>query len=136
VKELLDTLPETPESLAERAAVRAQIMIYLARMGDPEDEASSLFRQGRELATRSGDPHVLSQVLNGFGMIRALAGTVAEALEPLVESIRRADETDDIGLRVAVRYGLTLAYWAAHGADLPPHAAEVDRFGTWTCSSG
>ena len=33
VRQLLDTLPETPENLAERAAVRAQIMIHLARHG-------------------------------------------------------------------------------------------------------
>ena len=72
VRQLLDTLPETPENLAERAAVRAQIMTHLARLGDPEDQATSLFREGRELATRSGDPHVLSQVLNGFGYAPAV----------------------------------------------------------------
>ena len=113
VRQLLDTLPETPENLAERAAVRAQIMNHLARMGDLEDQATSLFREGRELATRSGDPHVLSQVLNGFGYLRLFAGAVAEALDPLLESIRRADETEDIGLRVAVRYGLSSAYLSA-----------------------
>ena len=105
VREFLDALTETPENLAERAAVRAQIMTHLARMGDVEDQATSLFREGRELATRSGDPHVLSQILNGFGLLRVYAGAVTEGLDPLLESIRRADETGDIGLRVAVRYG-------------------------------
>ncbi len=114
VRELLDTLPETPEDLAERAAVRAQIMAHLARMGDVEDQATLLFREGRELATRSGDPHVLSQVLNGFGLLRLYsAGAVAEALVPLLEAVRRADETEDIGLRVAVRFGLSNAYYCA-----------------------
>jgi adenylate cyclase len=113
VRQLLDTLPETPENLAEAAAVRAQIMMHLARMGDLEDQATSLFREGRELATRSGDPHVLSQVLNGFGLLRLYAGAVADALDPLLESIRRADETDDIGLKVAVRYGPSQAYFFA-----------------------
>jgi pimeloyl-ACP methyl ester carboxylesterase len=37
VGQLLDTLPETPENLAERAAVRALIMNHLARMGDVEN---------------------------------------------------------------------------------------------------
>src|SRR5262245_33862584 len=114
VKELLDTLPETPENLADRAAVRAQIMNHLARMGDPEDQAKALFREGKELATRSGDPHVLSQVLNGFGLRQFFAGAIADALTPLRESVRRADETKDVGLRVAVRFGLSAAYlWAA-----------------------
>jgi adenylate cyclase len=113
VRQVLDTLPETPRNLAERAAVRAQIMNHLARLGDPEDQATSLFREGRELSARSGDPHVISQVLNGFGELRTFAGAVAEALDPLVESVRRADETEDIGLRVAVRYGLTDGHFMA-----------------------
>ena len=120
VRQLLDTLPETPENLAERAAVRAQIMNHLARLGDPEDQATSLFREGRELATRSGDPHVLSQVLNGFGQLRVLAGAVEEALDPLLEAIRRADETEDMGLRAAVRYGLSNAYFWARAAPRVP----------------
>jgi tetratricopeptide (TPR) repeat protein len=113
VRELLDTLPETPENLAERAAVRAQIMTHLARLGDVEDQATSLFREGRELATRSGDPHVTSQVLNGFGLLRLFAGAVAEALDTFLESVRRADETEDIGLRKAGRLGLSTAYYFA-----------------------
>ena len=113
VRQLLETLPETPESLVERAAVRAQIMIHLARLGDPEDLATLLFREGRELAARSGDPHVLAQVLNGFGLLRAQAGDVDEALDPLLESVRLADETGDLGLRVAVRYGLSVTCFYA-----------------------
>ena len=93
VRQLLDTLPETPENLAERAAVRAQIMTHLARLGDLEDQATSLFREGRELATRSGDPHVLSQVLNGFGYLRLFAGAVdrGPGPAPRVGSARRRD---------------------------------------------
>jgi hypothetical protein len=83
VRQLLDTLPETPE--AERARVRAQIINHLARIGDPDDQAISLFLEGRELATRSGDPHVLSQLLNGFGLVRCLSGAVDEALDLLLE---------------------------------------------------
>jgi tetratricopeptide (TPR) repeat protein len=93
--------------------VRAQIMTHLARLGDLEDEATSLFREGRDLATRSGDPHVLSQVLNGFGLLRSYSGAIEEALDPLLESIQRADETEDIGLRVAVRYAPSFAYFQA-----------------------
>src|SRR5262249_33598558 len=113
-RQLLDILPERPENLVERPAVRAQIMNYLARMGDPEDQATSLFREARELATRSGDPHVLSQVVNGFGSVRLYTtGAAAEGLDPLLESVQRADETTDIGLRVAVRYGLSNVHWLA-----------------------
>src|SRR5438046_9970704 len=98
---------------AAKASLRAQIMTHLARMGDVEDQATSLFREGRELATRSGDPHVLSQVLNGFGSLQLFAGAVTEALDPLLESVRRADETEDLGLRVGVRVDLSSAsIWA------------------------
>jgi hypothetical protein len=113
VQQLLDRLAETSDRLAEKAAVRAQIMHHRGRLGDVEDQAPSLFREGRELARRSGDPHVLSEVLSGFGLLRLLSGALEEALDPLPESIRRADETEDIGLRMAVRHGLALAYWAA-----------------------
>jgi len=119
VRQLLDTLPETAENLAERAAVRAQIMIHLSRMGDLEDQATSLFREGRELATRSGNPHVLSQVLNGFGVLRLYSGALEEALDPLMEAIEHADEAGEIGLRVAVRYGLSGVYF---------QTAERDKF--------
>jgi class 3 adenylate cyclase/tetratricopeptide (TPR) repeat protein len=113
VRQHLDSLPETPESLAERAAARAKIMHHLARMGDPEDQGTVLFREGRELAARSGDPHALSQVLHGFGLVRLIAGAVAEALDPLLEATRRADESEDIGSRVDFRFGLSIAYiWA------------------------
>src|SRR5207247_604064 len=37
VRQLLDTLRETPERHAEGGAVRVQIMTHLARTGDPED---------------------------------------------------------------------------------------------------
>jgi hypothetical protein len=110
VRKLLDTLPETPPNLAERAVVRAQIMTHLARVGDVDELATALFREGRELATRSGDPHVLSQVLSGFGYLRLFAGASTEALEVLLESVRRADETDDIALKVFVRFSLNNAY--------------------------
>jgi class 3 adenylate cyclase/tetratricopeptide (TPR) repeat protein len=113
VRDLLDTLPETPENLAERAAARAQVMTYLARIGDMEDQTASLFLEGRELARRSGDPHVTSQVLSAFGLLRTLAGAVTEALNPLLESVRRADESEDVGLRAAVRYALSNTYFHA-----------------------
>jgi class 3 adenylate cyclase/tetratricopeptide (TPR) repeat protein len=113
VRQLLDSLPETPESLADRAAVRARIMTHLARLGDVEDQAPSLFREGRLLASRSGDPHVLSQVLNGFGLIRCVSGGIEEAQELLLESIQRADETKDEALRVAVRYGICFPHFLA-----------------------
>jgi adenylate cyclase len=112
VRNLLDALPEAPENLAERAAVRAQIMIHLARIGDVEDQGASLSREARELATRSGDPHVLSQVLFSVAYLHLYTvGTVAEALDLMVEATRRADETDDTGLRVLVRWGLVNAYF-------------------------
>jgi adenylate cyclase len=110
MRRLLDTLAETSENLAERASVRAQIMNHLARLGDPEDQATSLFREGRELAARSGNPQILSLVLSGFGLLQLFGGAVAEALDSLLESVRVADETGDIGLRTAIRFGPSAAY--------------------------
>jgi hypothetical protein len=89
-------------------------MTYLARMGDVEDQATSLFREGKEFATRGRDPHVLCWVLCSFGHLRTIAGALGEALNPQLEAMEHADETVDIGLRVAVRYGPSNTYlWAA-----------------------
>jgi adenylate cyclase len=110
-QELLDTLPETSPNLSARAEVRAEMLACLTSLGDPEDKASSLLREGRELATRSGDPHVLSQVLHNFGLLRLFAGAVTEAKGPLLESLEHADQTEDTDLRGAVRLGLCGAYF-------------------------
>ena len=95
-------------------------MNFMARVGDPEDQAGALFRDAKELAMRSGDPHVLSQVLNGFGTLTMLAaGEVFEALDPLLESVRLADATEDKALRAAVRWGLCVGlHWAALNEDI------------------
>jgi tetratricopeptide (TPR) repeat protein len=82
-------------------------------MGDVEDQATSLFREGKEFATRGCDLRVLSRVLNSFGHLQTIAGAVGEALNPQLEAMRHADETVDTGLRVAVRYGPSNTYlWA------------------------
>src|SRR5262249_32283876 len=125
VKELLDTLPETPEGLAERAAVRSQIMVHLARLGDVEDKAASLYREGREYAERSGDLHVLARLLNGFAILRMHTDGIAAGLDLLLESIRQADRTEDQTLRVAVRYGLTAYWWAGRLRETLSLAKEV-----------
>jgi adenylate cyclase len=82
VRQLLDTLPETPENLVERAAVRAQIMMQLAHLGDLQDQATSLFREARELATRSDDRNVLSQrvFLRGLAEGAGLSGVPVGAV--------------------------------------------------------
>jgi len=108
-RELLDALPETPGNLAERAAVRAQILNMLARLGDPDGHGEALFTRGRELAARSGNRQVQSLLLSGFGTLRLYSGAVSEGLDLLVDAARVADETGDPGLRVAVRYGLAFA---------------------------
>ncbi|MGH7821173.1 MAG: hypothetical protein ACREQ9_15515, partial [Candidatus Binatia bacterium] len=108
VRELLDTLPGTSENIRERAVVRAQILNQLARIGDTEGQATTLFRDGGDLAARTGDPAVVAQVVYGYGILRHWAGSSTEAYDVLLEAARRADETEDVGLKVAVRYGLSL----------------------------
>jgi class 3 adenylate cyclase/tetratricopeptide (TPR) repeat protein len=126
VRKLVDTLADTREILAERATVRARIMNYLARAGDPEKQADSLFREGKELALRSGDPLVLSEVLNGFGTLRAqVAGAIDEALDPLFESVHHADATEDKALKVAVRHGLCIGLF--HAARFPECLAVAEQ---------
>jgi adenylate cyclase len=111
VRELLDTLPETPENLAARAEVRAQILLSFTPLGDPADQATSVFQEGRELATRIGDPRVLSLILQAFALLQFTAGAIPQAQGPLLELLQRADETKDIRHQVTVRYGLCATYF-------------------------
>jgi hypothetical protein len=93
-------------------------MIHLGSLGDPEEQASSLFKEGQELAARSADPHLLSQILLSFGFLRLATGAVTEALGPLLES-----------LAVPTRRR-TLASERVHAG-----VSAVPTFGTGDCSS-
>jgi tetratricopeptide (TPR) repeat protein len=102
---LMDTLPETPEALAQRAIGRAQMTNLFARLGASREEVERLFAEGRDLATKSGSSRALGAVLTGYGNFRLYSGDLEDAGELFLEAVAHADRTDDLGLRAIARYG-------------------------------
>jgi adenylate cyclase len=103
VRELLDRLPESGETIREGAEARAQLILVAIRVGGSEDDVSSLVQEAKDLATRSGDPGVLGWVLHSHGLVLFYSGRVNESLPVLDEAARCADETEDRGLRISAR---------------------------------
>jgi adenylate cyclase len=113
VRELLDRLPESEETIKQGAEARAQLIWMAIRVGGSEDDVACLVQEAKELATRSGDPGVLGQVLQSDGNFRLYSGKVNESLPVLDEAVRCADETEDRGLRVSACMSQVLAYGMA-----------------------
>jgi class 3 adenylate cyclase/tetratricopeptide (TPR) repeat protein len=106
---LMDTLPETPQTLAQRAIGRAQMTNLFARLGASREEVERLFAEGRELATKSGSPRALGAVLTGYGNFRLNSGDLEAGGELFLGAVAHADRTDDVGLRAIARYGSAAA---------------------------
>jgi tetratricopeptide (TPR) repeat protein len=62
-----------------------------------------------QIAPKHQDEPLTAQV----GYLQLFAGDLTQALDPLRESVQYADETEDIGLRVVARFGLSSANWNA-----------------------
>jgi adenylate cyclase len=110
VRALLDGLPESQETIARGAEVRAQLIAFALRFGGSADQITALFHQAKELATRSGDLRALIQSLLSYGTFKLYSGDVHASIEVLEDAVRRADQTADRGLQVATRAGLVVAY--------------------------
>jgi class 3 adenylate cyclase/tetratricopeptide (TPR) repeat protein len=109
-RRLLDSIPESAETMAEAASTRARILWQAIRFGASEEEVAALFTEGRELAERSGDSRALAEVLNSYGIVRLFQGEVRDGVQLLSEARLVADQTTDKGLRVAVRWSLVCAH--------------------------
>jgi len=113
VRELLVGIRESEETLALGVPACGQILGFGWRIGLPEEEAEQLFAEGCALAERAGDIRSLAAVHWAMGALLALAGNIRRAVEVGAEGVRIADTTDDVGLRLAVRSGLSWEYFNA-----------------------
>jgi tetratricopeptide (TPR) repeat protein len=100
-QELLDKLPDNPESLSARVELRYSIAYLLWALGDLSGASESL-TAGLELANDHDLQELRSRLLNGLGILRYEAGELAEALNQF-------------------RYGLRL--WPSSTSLLVNHAA-------------
>ncbi len=112
VRDLLDTLPPSPETLAEGAVARAQLILDARRVTGFSEDVEALARDGRRLAEESGDLRALAIVLFSTGYYDVVGGSLLAGVALLEEARKRADEIRDLGLQLATRCFLSfpLAY--------------------------
>jgi class 3 adenylate cyclase/tetratricopeptide (TPR) repeat protein len=114
VAELADQLPSTPENLATAATARAQILWVALRTRVEPEEAETLYSEALALAQRAGDRAALAGVHRVYATYRLYSGqSSAEKLAE--EAVREADESGDLGMRIATRFAASVAHF--YGAD-------------------
>jgi adenylate cyclase len=113
VRELLERVPESEETVALGVAARIQILAAAWRLGVSEEEAAVAFAEGKALAERSGDLRGLAHLSTTYAAARGLGGDVEAYLYHSTEAARVADQTDDDGLKVGCRSTQAVALWFA-----------------------
>jgi adenylate cyclase len=111
MKELLDTLPDSPEIAALNLVARVQILNFGWRLGMPEDEAARLFAESEALAGRHGFVKAQAVLTFAYSAVRSLAGAGEEAIRLGREAARMAAETDDLGLKIGTLGTLAFTTW-------------------------
>jgi class 3 adenylate cyclase/tetratricopeptide (TPR) repeat protein len=102
VRDLLDGIPECPETLALGLEARCRILSLGVRSGMLTEDASRLFAEGENLVARGEDPRGRIQLLQTYGVYRSYEGRVQDGVEALREAKRLADELQDAELRAVV----------------------------------
>ncbi len=113
VRQLLEGAAESEETLTLGVAACGQILGFGWRMGLPEEEAELTFERGRALSERSGDQRSLAILHWAMGGLVGSRGDVPRHQQLGSEAVRIADATNDTGLRLGVRGGLTYAYYTS-----------------------
>jgi tetratricopeptide (TPR) repeat protein len=101
VRALLDSIPETSETVALGVSARIRILNLGWRLGAPEEEVASAFAEGKALAERSGDLRGLARLHGVYAAVRGLGGDIEAYLHYSAEAVRVADQTDNAGLKLA-----------------------------------
>jgi adenylate cyclase len=111
VRTLLDTVPESSETLVMGVVARTRLLTNGVLLGQADDEAAALFAEGLALARRLDDPAPPLRIvlLTAYGFSRLVSGAVDEALAYLTESCRLADQSGNTLLQFNARVGLASA---------------------------
>jgi len=102
VSELVEGLPESPETTALALMDHVRQLDYGWRLGISEQEAAAHYEAGRELAARSDDRVNLLLITGMYGVVLGMAGHVSEYGEFGEEVNRLSLEIADPALRIAM----------------------------------
>jgi adenylate cyclase len=109
VRTLLDTVPESAETLVMGFLARTRLLHNGMFLGQADDEVAALFAEGMTLAGRLDGPAPRIVLLVAYGSNRLMSGAVDQALAHLTESCRLADQPGNSVLQFITRVALTSA---------------------------
>ncbi len=101
VSELLEALPDSPETSELALAARVARLEYGWRLGISEQEATAHYEAGRALAEQSGSRTDLLRITAAYATVRCVGGYVEEYGELAEEVERIRAEIEEPGLRMA-----------------------------------
>jgi class 3 adenylate cyclase/tetratricopeptide (TPR) repeat protein len=103
VRELADSLPESPETMALGLSARIFSLTYGWRLGISVEEAKALFTEAERLAARTQDIRSRALLLSMYGAIKGLSeGDLLEFARLGREAIALAEESGDPALYLAL----------------------------------
>jgi tetratricopeptide (TPR) repeat protein len=123
---LISSLPESPEVLEFGTEALGYVIMSRARLGGSDEEVEALFAEGKERSRRLADPAAKGRLLVQYGMSRAAAGRLAQALPSLEEALELADTTGDRDAEAGALYSLSVALLNISG-DCQTALAVIDR---------
>jgi adenylate cyclase len=111
--ELADALEESEEATALAVMSRLLQLDMAWRLGMDDEEEARLAAEAEEIATRTGDLRSLSLLKMATAARPGMAHHADTWLEAVRETIRLADESGDLHLRIAIRASGSYAYLCA-----------------------
>jgi class 3 adenylate cyclase/tetratricopeptide (TPR) repeat protein len=113
VVSLLETIPDSPETLGLRVTAHAAMIRFAGIVAMPRHELMRIFADGKALAKRSSDPRELATLLTAYSTVQAGSGDADSALEHSKKAVRLVKETGDVQFEASLRATVTFAYYAA-----------------------
>jgi adenylate cyclase len=106
IRELLQEVPETEETLALGIESRVQILNLGVRAQPLQEDVDALYREAEELAQRSGQPAAHLPMRLAYGVYQVLEGMPAEGVKTLRDTARMADASGALALSLVARFFL------------------------------
>jgi adenylate cyclase len=111
--ELTDGLEETEETKAMAVMSRLLQLDFAWRLGMDDEEEARLTAEAKEIATRTGDLHSLAMLKVATDARPGMPHVASVWLDSVTETIRLADESGDLHLRIAIRAAGSYAHLCA-----------------------
>jgi adenylate cyclase len=110
---LLESVPESPETLELAVAARAGVLRSAAFLSVSQTELARVFEEGKALARRARDQAGLVRLFGAYGAAQASQGSADSALENAKEAVRLAREMDYPEFEASLRAMIMFAYYGA-----------------------